>query len=98
MLHIIHRSPFESHSLVRCLQIIQTGDAILFVENGVYALLLNTEPAKLLEQTQDLHFYALASDILARGLDKQITLSVSQIDYAGFVDLTIQHHPIQSWM
>lgn len=95
MLHIINQSPFESNILQSCLRLTKANDAILFIEDGVTAALQKP----LLEQAtqQKINLYALQPDLEARGLLENISPLIKLIDYAGFVELTTQHHPIQSW-
>lgn len=83
MLHIINKADL----LNSCLRVAQSDDAILLIEDGVLAAI----------QSLKLKTYALESDLIARGLLTSIAPEVQIIDYAGFVDLTVQYHPIQSW-
>lgn len=91
MLHIINQSPFNSSALQNCIRVAQAKDVILLIEDAVFAAI--DFPA----QKNELTIYALESDIQARGLSEKISPSIQLIDYSGFVDLTIQHTPIQTW-
>jgi len=91
MLHIINKSPFTSPVLTECLRFTTPQDVILLIEDGVYAVIDNT----ILATTSTI--YALKADIHARGLADKLPASVKVIDYTGFVELTLTHHPIQTW-
>ncbi len=98
MLHIINKSPSSSNALANCLRLAADGDAILLIEDGVLAALVNTNlkhltPATLKKYT----FFVLKPDIEARGIIDNILPAIKLIDYDGFVELTLQYHPIQSW-
>ncbi len=88
-LHLIQRSPFSNSALQDCLNIIDSQDSILLMEDGVYGL-----QHKLLQQTQ-LTTYALQEDITARGLYTKEC--IKKIDYVEFVSLCSQHKHVISW-
>ena len=88
-LHLIQRSPFSNSALQDCLNIIDSQDSILLMEDGVYGL-----QHKLLQQTQ-LTTYALQEDITARGLHAKEC--IKEIDYVEFVNLCSQHKHVISW-
>jgi tRNA 2-thiouridine synthesizing protein B len=97
MLHIINKSPFST-SLADCLRFVAATDAILLIEDAVYAGIKESECSNLLKPLlTQLPIYALIEDINARGIADKIIPGIKIIDYAGFVDLTIVHHPIQTW-
>jgi len=91
MLHIINKSPFNSPALSQCLRFVAPQDIILFIEDGVYAAIENNGLPDAITA------YALKEDVYARGLADKLLGSIKVIDYAGFVDLTLAHHPIQTW-
>ena len=43
MLHTINKSPYEKNSLQTCLRVAPEKSKILFIEDGVYAALKNTD-------------------------------------------------------
>jgi tRNA 2-thiouridine synthesizing protein B len=44
-------------------------------------------------------FYALGSDLKARGLsDERVTNGVEIVDYEGFVDLAAEHDKVVAWV
>ena len=72
-LHIISASPFSTGVLQRCLNVCAPGDAILFIQNGVYIVqnpgLLTGEDWKDEGLTdRGTEVYVLTEDLDARGL------------------------------
>jgi tRNA 2-thiouridine synthesizing protein B len=99
MLHTVNKSPFERNTLDSCLTHAKKGSAILLIEDGVYAVLKGTAPAKKLEQTmKTIPVYALQPDIEARGLKDRVLDGVKLVDYSGFVDLAAEYPTVQSWL
>ena len=88
MLHIIN----QSKNIQRCLQSMQKNDVILLIQDGVIAALKNSEL-----MASNILCYALEEDVIARGLQDQMSPQIKLINYAQFVELTLQHHPILSW-
>ncbi len=98
MLHIINKSPFISLALKDCLRFAGNTDAILLIEDGVYAALETYMSKHLIPlNLNQLTIYALNEDIYARGLIDRISSKINIIDYPGFVDLTLTNNPIQTW-
>lgn len=98
MLNIINKSPFNSNTLASCLHYAPPNSAILFIEDGVYAAIQATELAEKLKKVFSyFKFYALKPDVETRGILEKLLPEIQLIDYAEFVDLTLQHHPIQTW-
>lgn len=99
MLHIINKSPFETNTLDTCLRMAQPGQALLLIEDGVYAATMgSTAEARLRQACTTLKVYALQPDMDARGVTGKVIDGVSLVDYAGFVDLTEQHDTSHSWL
>ena len=84
MLHIV------ASKLDDCLRTAQTGDVILLIEDAIYYA------EKASTQTQELTIYILMEDVVARGWQSKIA-GLTPVDYAGFVQLTAQHHPVMNW-
>ena len=93
-LHILNKSPHATQCLQECLQIAQPTDALLLIEDAVYAAV--APYARQLQESR-LIVYALAADIEARGLASMDTGTIQIINDHQFVDLTIEYSPIQSW-
>jgi tRNA 2-thiouridine synthesizing protein B len=99
MLHIVNKSPFERNTFESCLKHAQKGSAILLIEDGIYAALKGTEAAgKVQAAMKNCKFYVLQPDVDARGMKGRVIDGVTSVDYGGFVDLTAEHNPVQSWL
>lgn len=99
MLHILNKSPFASNALDACLRVARSGQAILLIEDAVYAASLGTPAqAKLQAAAQQIKLYVLDPDLQARGLATKCMPGVTAVDYAGFVDLVTSHTVAQSWL
>jgi len=98
-LHLINRSPLESRALEDCLARAGKGDAVLLIENAVYAAVKGADCEAVMESARvQVTFYALGPDLEARGVKtSEIAEKICVVDYGGFVDLTADHQPIQFW-
>lgn len=97
-LHTINQSPFNSNGFTRCLTMALPGSAILLIEDGVYGALAGGQFAAQLESAMAEHnIYALQADVQARGLANRLMTEVKLVDYAGFVDLAIEHEATIAW-
>jgi len=99
MLHIVNKSPRQSSTLQSCLRLAQPGQALLLIEDGVYA----ATPAGALacgmpEAAQQLKVYVLRPDLEARGMAGRLVAGITAIDYEGFVDLVTEHPINQTWL
>jgi len=98
MLHIITCSPFVSDAFASCLRLLQPGQAILLIEDGVTAVVKHSAIAEQLTKTLKQNpVYVLIADLETRGIKNSVLEGVQLIDYDGFVDLVAQHNPIQNW-
>lgn len=99
MLHTVNKSPFEHNTLESCLKFARKGSALLLIEDGVYAATRDTAVSqKLQEAMKIVSVYALRPDIEARGMQDRVMDGVRLVDYAGFVDLVVEHNAVQSWL
>lgn len=100
MLHTVNKSPFERPNLDSCLRLARKGSAILLYEDGVYAALRNTAATdRLAAVVGDYALFVLGPDLAARGIEaEQVIDGVTIVDYGGFVDLAVEHGPVQSWL
>lgn len=85
VLHLVN----HAGALADCLRMATADDAVLLLENGVYAAVEGAAPARPL--------HALALDVTARGLDGRLASNVAVVDDAGFVVLVENHQPIVTW-
>ena len=99
MLHTVNKSPYERNTFDTCLAHVKKGGAVLLIEDGVYAAMKGTAPAKKLEQLmKTIPVYVLQPDVEARGMQTRVLDGVKMVDYGGFVDLAAEHPTVQSWL
>ena len=100
MLHLVNKSPFDRNALDSCLRLAKAGSSVLLLEDGVYAALAKAASAESVStRMEDLTFYVLGPDVSARGLDDTALIDgINVVDYAGFVDLVVEHEVAQSWL
>jgi len=98
MLHIVNKSPTSGSALDGALRLAGSG-AVLLIEDAVYAATRgNPAEAKIRDALGRLEVYALGPDLEARGMADRLTEGVTLVDYAGFVDLVVEHPNCQSWL
>ncbi len=99
MLHIVNKSPFQTSTLDTCLRMAQSGNALLLIEDGIYAATVGSATEERVRQAcTNLKVYALQPDMDARGVTAKLIDGVTLVDYAGFVDLTVEHSTSHSWL
>jgi len=100
MLHTLNKSPFERAGLASCLRLAGKASVVLLYEDGVYAALRDTAATGKIEAAlKDLSFYVLGPDLAARGIEaERVIEGVEVVDYGGFVDLVVEHGPVQAWL
>ena len=100
MLHLVNKSPFERKTLENCFRRAAPGSAILLYEDAVYAALGGTALSDtMIEAAKAFDIFVLTPDLAARGLDPDAVVDgVQNIDYDGFVDLTVDRGTVQSWL
>ncbi len=97
MLHIVNKSPAQSNALDTCLRLVQAGDALLLIEDGVFGA-TRGGGAALADAAGRVKVYALKPDLDARGMAERLLDGVETVDYGGFVDLVAEHNTCQSWL
>ncbi|MDD2917548.1 sulfurtransferase complex subunit TusB [Rhodoferax sp.] len=99
MLHIINKSPFDTNALDTCLRMAQPGQAVLLIEDAVYAATQGSATAaRMREAGAKLSLYVLQPDLDARGMTAKLQDGITPVDYAGFVDLVEKYPTSQSWL
>ncbi len=100
MLHIVNKSPFEKTSFGSCLNHAKAGDSILMIEDASVGAIKNSSFSnQLTSALTDKKVYVLGGDLAARGIDKSRMIDgIEVVDYAGFVDLTVNNETTQSWL
>ncbi len=97
ILHTVNKSPFQHQCLWECLRATAPGDALLLIEDGVYASQEGTPAAAQIAQHQeDLLCYVLEEDLRMRGL-RHTAPSMQRIGYPGFVELALRYDKVISW-
>ena len=94
-LHVLSHSPFGDDRLNSCLRIIGSADALLLSGDAVYALQPGTAPFTALQNRQ-VKLFILAEDAQARAIE--IPDWAEAIDYPAFVELSIHHDKVNSWL
>lgn len=90
-LHILNTSPSDTQTFRSCSDALTEQDTLLLIENAVYWLLPQHRQALARLPAQVL---VLAPDRAARGVEAG---TVSEVDDAGFVELTLKHERVVSW-
>ncbi|MEM8845115.1 MAG: sulfurtransferase complex subunit TusB [Pseudomonadota bacterium] len=100
MLHTVNKSPFERNTLESCISLAKSGSSILLTEDGVIGAMKGTAYAqKVADAMSNVSFYVLGPDLKARGLsESNVVDGIKVVDYNGFVDLTVDHESVQSWL
>ncbi|WP_296060053.1 sulfurtransferase complex subunit TusB [uncultured Amphritea sp.] len=94
-LHLINKTPSESSALSSSLSAVSEGDALLLIENGVYAAMPGY--AELFTRLPgSVQCYLLENDVQARGLT-DLNQEFRHIDYDGFVELSCRYSKVVSW-
>ncbi|MEY4476080.1 MAG: sulfurtransferase complex subunit TusB [Pseudomonadota bacterium] len=95
MLFTVSHSPYHC-DLSALLRLATPKDEILFLQDGVMAVLKNSESLNLL-LNNPASLFVLEDDVFARGLLGQISDNVMLIGYTDFVDLTLKHQQQLAW-
>ncbi|NYH11139.1 sulfurtransferase complex subunit TusB [Pseudomonas moraviensis] len=94
-LHVLSHSPFGDERLTSCLRLLGSADALLLSGDAVYALQPGTAPFSALE-SRKVKLFVLAEDAQARAV--QVPDWAEAIDYPAFVQLSIHHDKVNSWL
>lgn len=91
-LHTISKPP-SSELLAQCLTAVREGDAILFLEDGVYYCAMDN----LALPASDIAVFGLREDITARGIQKRVCKNIRAVTMRHFVELCCTHSKIINW-
>lgn len=94
-LHVLSHSPFGDDRLTSCLRVIGSADALLLTGDAVYALQPGTAPFAAL-QSRQVKLFVLIEDTEARAIEAPDWAEA--IDYPAFVELSIHHDKVNSWL
>jgi tRNA 2-thiouridine synthesizing protein B len=94
-LHVISSSSYADSRLNSCLRLLGPDDGLLLCGEAVQALRPGSAVQQRLLQLPSAQLYALSDDCQARGL---ANTPVKQIDYPGFVALSLAYHRVNTWL
>lgn len=92
MLHIV-KNP---HQIPSVLAYLSDQDAVILVEDSIYAINEGHFSHFLLKNCPASVFF-LSNDALARGLTLSINEFIQHVDFEGFVELTVAHEQSMTW-
>lgn len=92
MLHIVK----NTHQIPSVLTYLSEQDAVILVEDSVYAITEGHFSHALLKKCPVSVFF-LSNDLLARGLALTSNVIFQSIDFKGFVGLTVSHKQSMTW-
>lgn len=96
-LHTVNKPLTRSPVLKSCLRLLQAGDSLLLLEDGVYeARDYPGRDAAWSDLPPDVTVYVLEPDLAARGLEPP-TDNITCVDDAGFVQLVCDCERTVSW-
>ncbi|QJC38241.1 sulfurtransferase complex subunit TusB [Enterobacteriaceae endosymbiont of Donacia marginata] len=99
MLYTLFNSP-SSCNFSLLLNILNKNDDLLLIQDGVIAGLKNSifiQEIIKIKQKMKILIFAINDDILARGLNINISKEIIRIDYIKFVDLVIKNKKQIMW-
>jgi len=88
-LHTFNKAPTPDR-----LQLLDPGDAVLLIEDGVYAA---QEGQPQLTVPAGVSLHVLTPDLAARGISARIRPEFCSVDHAGFVGLSLAHAKVINW-
>lgn len=91
MLHIVK----SLDKLTIVFDLFTEGDHLILTENSVYAALPNYEYFSRIQAINSVS--VLEADVQSRGLQNLVSNSIQQVDFEGFVDLTISNVKSTTW-
>jgi len=99
-LHTVNKSPYERNALKSCLDHLCAGDAILLIEDGVFAARKGGAfVGALVAASNGCKIYALGPDLAARGVGSgDVMEGIETVDYGGFVDLAADATRVCAWL
>jgi tRNA 2-thiouridine synthesizing protein B len=96
MLHLVNKSPYENNNLNTASSIMKSGDALLLIEDAVYAAVKSGKASAMLAGHT---VSVMGPDLAARGItEDKLADGVNVVDYAGFVELVEENDKVQSWL
>lgn len=93
ILHTVNKSPLSHSCLQECLASCSAGDAVLLIEDGVYAV----RTLDRLSLPAAVKWFVLQADLDTRGLAGDLDARVTAISDQGFVTLATEYTKVVSW-
>jgi len=90
-LYVVSRTPFLRKEFKTNIALADSGDAVVFIQDGVLvATRIPEDMENLIENAKNkgVKFYLLKEDLEARGLKKNW---MEVVDYEGFLELLLQY-------
>jgi sulfur relay protein TusB/DsrH len=99
VLHLVNRLPPDGAGLATCFERLGADDAVVLMEQAVYACRSGSELAGSLRQAaRGLRLYALEPDLSARGIfPEAVCEGIEPVDFPGLVALCCEHDLVHSW-
>lgn len=93
---ILHTVNKNKDCLHNCIEVLNDGDAILLIEDGVYAATsVNKDVWENIPASVSL--FALENDLLSRGVSEKLLSRFESISSTRFVDLSCTYDKVISW-
>ena len=98
-LHTINQSATQHQTVITQITALGTNDAVIFLEDGVYNAIASGPASQLIHESsaRGVRFYAIETDLKARGCAAIVHASIELIHYEKFVELSTTHSNICSW-
>lgn len=103
---VLHTVNKTGEALLRCLSLLADGDAVLLIEDGVYAAQDTSANAALWKKhagtnagtnAGTMPCFALESALAARGISDNILSHFDVVNWQQFVALATQYNKVISW-
>ena len=93
MLHLVFELSLPT------LERLKNQASVIFLNNAVLGLIQHSQwQNALIELMRETPCYVLSTDLMLRGIETNLLCEgIMLIDYAQFVQLTVEHTPIQTW-
>jgi tRNA 2-thiouridine synthesizing protein B len=95
MLHLIFQPTLEESVLQR----IAPADVVVLLDDAVFrALRLGNRAESLMRLIDQVRFLVLQEHLAIRGIAaEELVIGIEITDYAGLVDLSVEHSVIKTW-
>ncbi len=95
---ILHTINKNNEALHRCLSLIGNKDAVLLIEDGVYAALTSKKNQAVWDAlSPGVKTYVMADDLAVRGISDKMLPFFGCVDWSGFVSLSLEYEKVISW-